>query len=542
VEGRIGKYELQNELGRGGFGRVFRAYDPSVGRPVAIKVLTAENDPELMERFRAEAGTTGQLQHKNIVTVFDCGEQDGAPYIVMELLEGDNLQTILQAKRNLGVLEKMRIMCQVAEGLHYAHQRGVIHRDVKPANLLLLPNGVVKIMDFGIARLSNVGMPRRTRTGDLIGTTSYMSPEQFRGADADVATDIFAYGVIYYELLSGVHPFQARDVSATIFRILSIDPLPLQEVFPECPAALETLVHRAMAKDPQQRYRSLDDLLIDAEPIMLDLRRDQSAQAMIDVKNLIEKGDFDNARTKLRQALELDPANQDARRVRETLEQERNRRWIEESIQKLERDAAAKAAKRQFTDALQSREAALRLKPDDERLKALVESSRAAMLASREASRLLSEAKREAQNERYAEAKALALQALAADPQHPEAPPLIRHVEDEIARIENARHFRAEIEESERLLAEGGYETALAKLQQLEAAFPAAAEIRDLQSRVLLRQTEDYRRKRVARLDSGDPPPGLCRRVGHRESADVHQGRDECPKARRGLNGLTRRR
>ena len=502
MEGRIGKYEVQNELGRGSFGRVFRAYDPSVGRPVAIKVLSPESDQELLARFRAEAGMTGQLQHKNIVTVFDCGEQDGAPYIVMELLEGENLQTTLQSKRPLTLLEKMRIMCQIGEGLHYAHQRGVIHRDVKPGNIMLLPNGVVKIMDFGIARLANMGSQRRTRSGDLIGTTSYMAPEQFRGADADARTDVFAYGVIYYEVLSGVHPFYANDVSATIFRIMSLDPLPLREVFPDCPPGLESLVHRAMAKDAARRYSSLDDILIDAEPIMLDLRRDQATQLMVDIKALIAQGNFDAAHVKLKQALELDPSNRDARRVRETLEEERNRRLVEESVQALEKEANAKLAKRQFGEALHTFESALRMKPTDSRLLSLVESARSAMLANREASQLLSEAKREAQNDRFEHAKTLATQALTADPDHPEAPPLIKHLQEEIDRIESIRRFKTGIEESEKLLADGAYDQATAKLQSLEAAFPGSVEIRELQARVLARQTEEFQRRRVARLES----------------------------------------
>lgn len=501
MEGRIGKYEIQTELGRGGFGRVYRAYDPSVGRLVAIKVLSGEDDSELLARFRAEAGMTGKLQHKNIVTIFDCGDQDGAPFLVMEFLEGENLQTILRGKKSLSLLEKMRIICQIAEGLHYAHQSGVIHRDVKPANIMLLPNGTVKIMDFGIARLVDMGPSRRTRSGDLIGTTSYMSPEQFRGADADARSDIFALGLICYELLTGVHPFQAGDVSAVIYRIMSVEPMPMRDIFPDCPEPLDSLVQRALAKDCERRYSSLDDLLIDAEPILLDLRREQANQYMVDVKELITQREFDRAHSKLKQALEMDPLNREARRVKNTLQEERNRRLLEESIRKLESEAQAKLSKRAFTEALQSFESALRLMPADGRLQGLVEDTRAKVRANCEAARLLSEAKREAQNERLREARELASHALAVDPGHPEAPPLIKHLDGELEQLESARRLATGIEEGERLLENGEYDRAIEKLQTLEKAYPGSHPINDLQNRIRARQMEEFRRQRAALLE-----------------------------------------
>jgi serine/threonine-protein kinase len=174
---RIGKYEIQAELGRGGFGRVYRAHDPGVNRLVAIKVLTSEGDPDLLGRFRAEAGTTGNLIHKNIVTVYDYGEHNGMPYLVMELLEGQNFYQIIHTGKPFSLLEKVGMMSQVAEGLHAAHLRGVVHRDVKPSNIMLLPDGNVKIMDFGIARVMGQSTTRRTRKGDLLGTILYMAPE-----------------------------------------------------------------------------------------------------------------------------------------------------------------------------------------------------------------------------------------------------------------------------------------------------------------------------------------------------------------------------
>ncbi len=503
MEDRVGKYEIQAELGRGGFGRVYRAYDPSMGRAVAIKVLTSEGEPDLLARFRAEAGLTGKLQHKNIVTVYDSGEQAGSPYIVMELLEGENLQTILDNRKPLPLLDKLRIMRQVAEGLQYAHSAGIVHRDVKPANIMLLPSGLVKVMDFGIARLVAMGNSRRTRGGDLLGTTSYMSPEQFRGADADVQTDVFAYGVIFYQLLSGVHPFNANDVSATIYRIMSIDPLPLREVAPDTPEALETLVSRTLAKDRTRRYSTLEDVIFDAEPILLDLRRDQAAQLMTEVSGLMVNGDFEAASVKLRLALELDPTNREARRVRETIQEERSRRLTQEAVASLQREAAASLVSRLFGEAIQKLEAAIRLKPDDTRLRELIGDAQRRMQANREASRLLSEAKREAQRERVHEARALAARALETDSEHPDAPPLIKHLDDLIDRLERARRLQTELETIESILAQNRFEDALGKIESLEAAFPGVQQVRELHERTQARQMEAFRRQRLHDLESG---------------------------------------
>src|ERR1700732_1659496 len=159
---RIGKYEIQAELGRGGFGRVYRAFDPTVGRDVAVKTLHAGGDRELLVRFRNEAAAAGKLRHRNIVTIHDYGEEDGEPYIVMELLDGADLQRVMQSRRPLTLLQKIQIMGQVAEGLDHAHQNGIVHRDVKPANMMLLPDFNVKIMDFGIALVAQVAGTRLT--------------------------------------------------------------------------------------------------------------------------------------------------------------------------------------------------------------------------------------------------------------------------------------------------------------------------------------------------------------------------------------------
>jgi serine/threonine protein kinase len=211
----IGRYQIQGEIGKGGFGKVYRAWDPTVNRQVAIKILTVQGDDDLLTRFRNEAAAAGNLHHKNIVTIHDFGEHNGTPYMVMQLLDGENLQDIITHRRPLTLLDKLNIMQEVAEGLHCAHQHGIVHRDVKPANIMILPDDSVQIMDFGIARVT-ASASRQTRTGFVIGTVLYMSPEQFLpNMEADYRADIWAYGVIYYELLTGRHPLPNKRRSST---------------------------------------------------------------------------------------------------------------------------------------------------------------------------------------------------------------------------------------------------------------------------------------------------------------------------------------
>ena len=230
---RIGRYEVQAELGRGGFGRVFRAYDPTVGRLVAIKTLTSSGEPEMLTRFRNEAGAAGRLRHHNIVIIYDFGEYDGSPFLVMELLDGEDIERIITTQRVLTVLKKLDIMTQAAAGLHHAHSKGIVHRDIKPANIMLLADGSVKIMDFGIALVTQATAARITPQGSLIGTLPYMAPEQFYGGGSNVLTDIFAFGVTCYKLLTGVHPFHAPEMAGLMYNITSRAPAPIRTLNPE---------------------------------------------------------------------------------------------------------------------------------------------------------------------------------------------------------------------------------------------------------------------------------------------------------------------
>src|ERR1017187_2089393 len=317
---QIGRYRVQSELGRGGFGCVYCALDPTVGRLVAIKVLT-EAGEGLQSRFRNEANVAANLRHDNIVTVYEYGDYEGSPYLAMEYLEGEDLHQIIASKRTLSLLDKCRIMLQVAEGLEYAHRRGVIHRDIKPANIMVLAGGRVKIMDFGIARLTqNPDSRRLTREGFMIGTVLYRAPELLSGADAAVSADIFAYGITLYELLTGKHPFEAPNSRSLMYKISFEEPPPLRETIPDCPDLLQRIISRLLHKDPEVRYQSLRDVQFDLEPLRIELQQEWAAKVLALAQEYIERQQLEDARLLVQDVLNQDPAHRLARSIWEDLQ------------------------------------------------------------------------------------------------------------------------------------------------------------------------------------------------------------------------------
>src|SRR6478736_2339668 len=234
---QLGRYELVSELGQGAMGVVYRAHDPVLDRIVAIKTinLTLPKD-ELAEyeaRFYQEARAAGGLNHPNIVTIYDIGKSDRVAYMAMELLEGEELRSILSSHEPLPISEALDIGAQVAEGLQYAHERQIIHRDIKPANIMVLTDGLVKITDFGIARMRTNEV--KTMTGMILGSPKYMSPEQVSGKRADVRSDIFSLGVVLYEMLTGTSPFVADNIHGLMYQTMNFNPPAPRTLNPDLP-------------------------------------------------------------------------------------------------------------------------------------------------------------------------------------------------------------------------------------------------------------------------------------------------------------------
>jgi len=259
---QISRYEILSELGRGAMGVVFKAQDPLIGRLIALKTITASvaEDPGLLERFRGEAKAAGALQHPNIVTIYEMGESDGAPFIAMEYLEGESLAALIDRCAPIPLAQKIGYLVQTCRALQYAHRRGVIHRDIKPANIMVTLEGEVKVVDFGIARLADAS---KTQTGTLLGTLAYLSPQQIRGKGGNALSDIWSLGIVLYELLTGRRPFQGENHAALMLSIMHNDPVPLPELLAGCPPQLDAISQRALAKDETVRYQSMEELLLE---------------------------------------------------------------------------------------------------------------------------------------------------------------------------------------------------------------------------------------------------------------------------------------
>ena len=260
---QVGRYLIRERLGRGGMATVFKAHDPDIGRDVAIKFLHAAlcEDEEYHARFLREARAAGGLSHPNIVTVHDVGEIEGRPYMAMELLDGQPLSDEMAAAKPLPVRDVIIMGIQLARALAYAHKRGIVHRDIKPGNLMRVRDTqTIKVTDFGIAHMESAGSEHRTRVGDILGTPQYMSPEQAQGDKLDGRSDLFATGILFYQMLSGQRPFLGDSLVALAVKIAKEDPIPIEKLRPDLPASLRRIVERCLAKAPDRRFQTGEEL------------------------------------------------------------------------------------------------------------------------------------------------------------------------------------------------------------------------------------------------------------------------------------------
>jgi eukaryotic-like serine/threonine-protein kinase len=264
---KAGRYEILGELGRGAMGVVYRAVDPVIGRNVAVKTIrlteegTGLSRPELLSRFQTEARAAGLLTHPNIVVVYDAGEEDGLYYITMELVVGQSMQAVFDSTEAFPVPRILRILEQACSALQFAHERSIVHRDIKPANLMLTADDTVKVTDFGTAKILQFGTVQQT--AHVMGTPSYMSPEQVKGRPVDGRTDIFSLGVVMYEMLTGEKPFPGQSITTVIYKIVNEEPIPPRQLNPSVHPGLNDIVLRALAKEPEERYQSCREMLED---------------------------------------------------------------------------------------------------------------------------------------------------------------------------------------------------------------------------------------------------------------------------------------
>jgi tetratricopeptide (TPR) repeat protein/predicted Ser/Thr protein kinase len=405
IPDRIGKYEVIRRLGYGGMGTVYLARDPDLDRLLAIKVLRDQLfEDESLQRFLREARAAGNLRHENIITVYDAGQHDHQPFMAMEYVDGISFGEIVRLRQPLTIAEKLAYLEQICAGLYYAHDRGIVHRDIKPANLMVDRRHVVRILDFGIARVEGSGM---TQTGAMIGTLNYMSPEQMLGRPVDHRSDIFAFGTVAYELLAYERAFPGGIEDGLLQRLPNEPPRPLAELCPGLPAELEAVVMRALAKLPQDRFGDLEearqafrtvrrqlDPKVDIEPTVMPRRASGSAATAgpgtpSERREFIERrahqvayhrdaarkallaGDLDAAAAACEDALMLDPDDRDAVQLLAEIEQaqehegqaSKERRERDRTIRRHLADADLKLSKGEVDTAVRLVQQALTLDP-----------------------------------------------------------------------------------------------------------------------------------------------------------------------------------
>lgn len=493
---QIGKYQVLGLIGRGGMGVVYRALD-NMGRDVAIKMLHGAytGDADLLKRFYREARATGSLQHKNIVTIYALGDEGGSPYMVMEFLDGRSMGELISSRASISLAEKLGLVSQVCEGLHYAHQRELVHRDIKPANILVLKDGTVKIVDFGIAR---VGLGESiTRTGQLIGSMYYMSPEQLTEGHIDGRSDIFSTGVMLYELLTYSRPFEAPDPPATFLKITREPAPPLSKYLTEYPAALEEVLQKALAKDPENRFQSAEELGFELSRIQDGLKRGMTEDFLARAISAIKQQDWEGAKQHLQEVLKLDRQHAEASQMLKEVRQTIQKQQRSAQVLQLRSQAEVAIAGREFEEALACIDAALRVDPEDGELRRLRESTQQA--ATKE--RTLRDSLQRGEAALYAgdleEAEKAIRAALELDGSNTDARALGSVLVKEITERSNRAQVRKYIDEARKQISNQDFTSALHTLEEARSLDPSDSTVRELLNWAGRGQEQERRRKDI---------------------------------------------
>lgn len=460
-------------------GVVYKARDPLIGRLVALKTITSglSGKPELLERFYQEARSAGALQHPNIVTIFELGKEGDIPYIAMEFLEGDSLEKIVARRDAMPLSKKIGFMSQICSALDYAHKHGVIHRDIKPGNIMMTKDGTVKVVDFGIARLVDTS---KTQTGLMIGTPAYMSPQLLRGERADAQADIWALGVMLYEMIAYQRPFLGDNPAALMWNIISQQPKPLRDVASGCPAELEEIVGKMLEKEAALRLQTMEDVLLELDPLYKRLQRDRLGELVAESQQLIQNQELQRAQSLLREALHLDSSNAEAKTLLDRVGAEIRR--VQSQTRAKEQLAKAQASfdAGRLEEAKTEAEAALRLDTKYEPAQELTAKIKTAIDRVKTIQEKLQGAKLRIAEGSLPEADQLLEELLALDAANEQAKILRRQVRDEIARRERRKKIAEGLQQARALWSQQKHLQAVELLSALQQEFPGEGEISEL--------------------------------------------------------------
>ena len=498
---KLGKYEVLDIVGRGSVGVVYKAIDPGIGRVVAIKMMTVgfADYPKLLKRFYREAQSAGKLQHPNIVTIYDLGDQDGNPYLVMEFLKGEDLGSIISAGRPISLEQKLNIVIQICNALGYAHPRGVVHRSIKPANTIVLQDFTVKIVDFGIARIGN---EKVTRPGQITGSIQYMAPEQINASEVDSRTDIFSVGVLLYQLLAYALPFDGKDTGAILLKIIHDPPTPLSTYLRAYPADLDSILARALAKTREERYATADDLAFDLARVQEELKRDKVSEYLKSVDDLMLTSQWKQAREQILEVLKIDQQNTLGNDLLRTIQQRIQAQQRSEQAREFRLQAEQAVARNELGDALKYLDRAVELDTDSKDLLQVRNLVAERKARAEQFAALLQRAESARDSGDLEDAQKAITEALTLDNDNREAKALNAVITREITEQNKLTQFQKYLDEARRRLASRSFTDALDVLKKAEMLSPNAPGVKELENLAVSGQEQEKRRKQIEQFNA----------------------------------------
>ncbi len=493
---KIGKYDVTDKLGEGGMGVVYKGVDPGIGRPVAIKMMTGgfADNPDLLKRFQREAQSAGTLQHKNIVIIYELGTHEGNPYMSMEYISGESLESMVSSRKRMTLVDKLAIMIQVLDGLNYAHEHGIVHRDIKPGNIMVLKDGTVKIVDFGIARISDNSM---TKTGQIVGTINYMSPEQFNGHVVDGRSDIFSAGVMFYEFLTGELPFDAPETPSVILKILNEQPPPLSKYLQNYPPELEEIVKKALAKDREERYPTCEDFAFDLTRLQEALKKELVVEYLDQAKAAFEKQELTKAKDLLLQVLKADTKHEPAKELMKQVQAQLSVQQRGEQVRQLRTNAEEALANKQLDDALSYTEQALKLDKDSKELNQLKTLISQAKARKDQIEKTLTKAQHMKEDGDLDAALRATDEALALDPKDTNAKAFREQLQAEVKKAAAQKEMNTLLDQARKELSAKHFTAAVQLIRKSEAVATGATQTGSLRTMVNAAREAEVRRALV---------------------------------------------
>jgi serine/threonine protein kinase len=476
---KLGKFEIINKVGQGAMGVVYKARDPFIDRIVALKTLTTgfAEDPQHLKRFYSEARSAGNLRHPNIVTIYELGHEGDTPFIAMQFLNGESLDKIIDRMPNLPLSQKIGFVVYVCRALEYAHKQTppVIHRDVKPGNVMVCPDGAVVVVDFGIARLGESTVSQSK--GLLIGTFGYMSPQLFRGGSADARSDIWATGVMFYEILAYRRPFKGENAAALMSNIILEDHRPITAAAPGIPEEVRRILDRMLTKDVESRYQTMEEVLTDLEPVWRRLLEADISVLLESSERLYKEGDLLAAKSEIVQILAWDPANTTARGLSEKISSEVRRQQIVPQLVSKVENAQKLLAEGHPEKARSEAESALRLDSSFRPAQEILAQARAAIERAREIDVAIRTSRQRMSEGALTEAETQLEKAFALDPENEAAQDQRKQIQDHRANRERKKQHDSMLERARVLLSNLQYDDCIEVLSAARQQYPGDTDI-----------------------------------------------------------------